>query len=110
MAEKSEKEKLAEQGAADVAEGLDTLEAAADVADVGRAALAAGASDVTRGVDAMVVADRVTKLSDIVEAAGVTDVAEGLEIVEDLQAALEQFSEIAEDLEAGNGSGDQILQ
>jgi hypothetical protein len=69
-----------------------------------------GASDVTRGVDAMVVADRVTKLSDIVEAAGVTDVAEGLEIVEDLQAALEQFSEIAEDLEAGNGSGDQIPQ
>jgi hypothetical protein len=28
-----------------------------------------------------------------------------LEIVEDLQAALEQFSEIAEDLEAGSGSG-----
>ena len=58
MTEKSNVEELSEQGTADAAEGLDTLEAAAEMADAGKAALAAGASDVTRGVDAAVVADR----------------------------------------------------
>ena len=39
----SEQSELEKQGMADVEKGLDTLEAAADVADVGRAELAAGA-------------------------------------------------------------------
>ena len=68
MAKKSEVEEaieaVAEEGVADVVEGLDTIDAAADVGMASRAALAAGASDVTRGVDAQVVADRAAVLSD----------------------------------------------
>jgi hypothetical protein len=35
----------------------------------------------------------------------VTYITDTMEIVEDLQAALEQFSQIAEDLESADGSG-----
>ena len=70
----TEQTELEEQGLADLEEGLDTLDAAADVAAVGEAALAEGVSDVTRGVDAMVVADRVAALSEIVAAAVPRDV------------------------------------
>jgi hypothetical protein len=105
MTGNSEMEQWTEQGAADVAAGLDTLEAAADVADIGKAALVAGASDVTRGVDAMVVAERMARLSDLVGAAGVTDVAEGMEMLEaaddvDLMSAVVGLMS-ADDLERG---------
>jgi hypothetical protein len=86
MAKKSDREMtegLADEGVAGVEEGIETLEAAADVADVGREALAAGASDVTRGVDEMVVADRLAAVSEIVGVAGVTDVVEGMALMDE---------------------------
>ena len=55
-----------ERAVDEIAGGVDTLGAAAEVADLGREALAEAESDVTRGVDAMVVADRVAQLSEIV--------------------------------------------
>ena len=64
-------EEVAEEGIENIAEGLDTIEAASDVGMASRLALAAGASDVTRGVDAQVVADRAAVLSDAVAVAGV---------------------------------------
>ena len=69
------------EGALDMAEGVETLEAASDVAALSAAELAAGASDLTRAVDLEVVADRVSQLSDVVAAAGVTDMVEGAEIL-----------------------------
>ena len=62
-------EMAVEEGAAEVAEGLETLELAADMAAVSAAELAAGASDLTRATDLEIVADRVAGLSEVVAAA-----------------------------------------
>jgi uncharacterized protein YqgV (UPF0045/DUF77 family) len=64
-------------GAAEMAEGMETLEAASDLAGAGQVALAAGASDLTRAMDAEVVAGRLANLSQVVSGAGTQDIAEG---------------------------------
>ena len=63
------------EGILDVAQGLDDLEAAGEIEDVSRDALAAGSSDMTRGIDEMLVADRAAVLSEAVATAGVVDLA-----------------------------------
>ena len=74
-----------EEGAVEVAEGVETLEAAGEVEAVAGAALAAGASDLTRAVDLEVVAERSEELSDDAEAlaeAGVLEIEEADEASE----------------------------
>ena len=87
------------EGAVQVVEGVETLQAAQEVGTIGKAALAAGASDLTRAADLGMVADRMARLSNVVAAAGVLDMAEGadmlaasqdVEVQSDLVAVLER--------------------
>ena len=84
----------AEVGIEEVAEGVDTLAAAADVADAGIEALAASASDLTGAVDAEIVAGRLVDLSQVVVGAVLAD-----ESLEELAAA-DVAGEVARDLAA----------
>ena len=68
-------------GALQVADGAQQLEAAQEVADLGAVELAAGASNLTRAVDAGIVAERMARLSETVAVAGVVDVAEGADML-----------------------------
>jgi len=72
---------IGSQGVKHVAEGVAILEASADVARVGAAALAAGASDLTRAEDALIVADRLETLSQVVAVAGALDLEQGAELL-----------------------------
>ena len=69
------------QGADDLSEAADTMEAAKDVAAVSAVAEAAGVADLTRAADAEIVAGRMAQLSEVVAAAGITDVAEGANLL-----------------------------
>ncbi|MCB0254596.1 MAG: hypothetical protein KDI55_12810, partial [Anaerolineae bacterium] len=61
------------EGEMDVEEGLEELELAGDVADVGVAAAMAAASDLTRAEDLEIVAERMARLGNVVAAAGALD-------------------------------------
>src|SRR5512135_1625163 len=63
-------------------EGLNKLEAAREVGNLGRGALAVGAATATRGADEIAVAEGLSKISTVVAAAGIVDVAQGAELLE----------------------------
>lgn len=97
------------EGEIAVEEGIETLELAGDVAQVGVAAAMAASSDLTRAQDLEIVAERMARLSGVVAVAGALDYAQGAEILaassdidvqSDLVALLGE-----EDLELGMGIG-----
>lgn len=96
---------LALEGSEREQAGIETLQAAGDVARLGTAAVAAGASDLTRAVDSAVVADRLSTLSDVVETAGITDMSQGVDLLahsEDVVAMSAMVGLMsADDLERG---------
>jgi hypothetical protein len=69
------------EGAIEMAEGAENLEAAKVVASIAVQQTAAASSDLTRAADAALVAERVGELSEIVGEAGVVDVEEGVEML-----------------------------
>ena len=91
-------------GAADMVEGVATLQDAQVVATVGKAALAAGASDLTRAADLEIMAERTAFVSEVVRAAGAADMAQGAEIL-----AASQDIEVQSILISGLGEEDLRL-